>query len=49
MEFVEENGRVYLRKAAGSGRGAAIVARLRGQGTAQMTTDEILRLTRGKG
>ena len=49
VEFVQENGRVYLRKAAGSGRGAASVARLRGQGGAHMSTDEILRLTRGKG
>lgn len=29
-------------------RGAAVVARLRGRGTVRMTTDEILKLTRGE-
>lgn len=31
-----------------SRRGAAIVERLRGRGTVQMTTDQILALTRGE-
>ncbi|MBK8597922.1 MAG: AbrB/MazE/SpoVT family DNA-binding domain-containing protein [Holophagales bacterium] len=39
---------VRVRKAAGqSGRGAAVVARLRGRSRSRLTTDEILALTRG--
>lgn len=38
-----------VRRAKGSGRrGKSIVERLRGKGSVQMTTDEILALTRGK-
>ena len=37
-----------VRKAKGAGRrGESLVARLRGKGSVQMTTEEILALTRG--
>lgn len=48
IEFVEEKGRIYLRKAADSGRGAAIVKAMTGRGSVNMSTDQILALTRGK-
>jgi len=47
VEFHEEKGRLYLRKVKDSGRGKALVNRMAGQGTVQMSTDEIMRLTRG--
>lgn len=47
VEFHEEKGRLVLRKVQGRGRGEELVRRLRGQGTVQMSTDEILALTRG--
>ena len=37
---------VTLRKARDGGRGAAIVARMRGTATRGLSTDEIMRLTR---
>ncbi len=46
VEFVEEKGRLYLRKIEGGGRGRKLVARLRGRGGVGMSTDEILALTR---
>lgn len=50
VEFVEEDGAVRLRKAEGTRRrGRRVVAHLRGRGTVDMTTDEILALTRGEG
>ena len=49
VEFdAASDGRVFLRRSAGSSRGRALVAQLRGKGTVRMTTDEILALTRGK-
>jgi len=47
VEFVEERGRLYLKKIEGPGRGRALVAAMRGRGTVAMSTDEILALTRG--
>jgi len=47
VEFVEERGRLYLKKVEGTGRGESLVARMRGRGTVKMSTDEILSLTRG--
>jgi hypothetical protein len=38
---------VRVRKAETTGRGHALVARLRGRARTRMTTDEILALTRG--
>ena len=47
VEFVEQAGRVYLRKIQGRGRGKELIARMRGCGTLKMSTDEILAMTRG--
>jgi AbrB family looped-hinge helix DNA binding protein len=49
VEFVEEKGTVVLRKADGGNRQAREwVRRYRGTADAGMTTDEIMRLTRGE-
>jgi AbrB family looped-hinge helix DNA binding protein len=45
VEFAVEGDVVTVRKAPG--RGAAIVARIRGTATAGLTTDEIMAMTRG--
>jgi AbrB family looped-hinge helix DNA binding protein len=50
VEFELDGDAVRIRKASrggGPGRGAAVVAKLRGRGDVRMTTDEILALTRG--
>lgn len=51
VEFVESNGRVYLSLSTTqkekTSRGKNIVAHLRGKATVKMSTDEIMRLTRG--
>lgn len=50
VEFVRESGRVWLRKRKpGAGRAHNLVARMRGRATARMSTEEIMRLTRGEG
>jgi AbrB family looped-hinge helix DNA binding protein len=47
VEFVLEDGRVYVRKAGTEpARGRALVRHMRGRATVQMTTDEIMALTR---
>jgi AbrB family looped-hinge helix DNA binding protein len=49
VEFELVDDAVVLRKRPdGGGRGAALVARLRGRATTSMTTDEIMELTRGE-
>lgn len=49
VEFTVMDGDVRLRKLRnGRRRGRAIVENMRGRGTIQMTTDEILALTRGE-
>ena len=51
VEFVFDGRTVRILKAKPSkrpGRGATIVARLRGTGDVRMTTDEIMKLTRLK-
>jgi AbrB family looped-hinge helix DNA binding protein len=49
VEFVEEAGAVVLRKIEGGNRKAREwVRRYRGTADAGMTTDEIMRLTRGE-
>ena len=51
VEFEVEGNAVRIRRSRRpevTGRGAAVVARLRGRGAVQMTTDQILALTRGK-
>ena len=45
VEFVTENGRVYLIKGESED---SPFRRLRGAGSVQMTTDEIMALTRGE-
>lgn len=48
IEFVREGGRVWLRKRKpGAARGRSLVARMRGRATTLMSTEEIMRLTRG--
>jgi AbrB family looped-hinge helix DNA binding protein len=48
VEFVEgRDGRISIRKLGGTSRGRRVVDRLRGRGSVKMTTDEILKLTRG--
>lgn len=48
VEFVEgRDGRISIRKLDGTSRGRSIVGRLRGRGSVKMSTDEILKLTRG--
>jgi len=49
VEFVEEEGTVVLRKAEGGNRQAREwVRRYRGTADAGLTSDEIMRLTRGE-
>ena len=47
VEFSVEGDVVTVRKAPGSGRGDAIVSRMRGSATTGLTTDEIMAMTRG--
>ncbi len=48
IEFVEQDGEVYLRKVKDSqSRGEKLVQALRGKASVSMTTDQILALTRG--
>ena len=49
VEFCKERGRLYVRVVAESGRGEALVRRMAGKSTVKMTTDQIMRLTRGNG
>lgn len=49
VDFVLEGDVVYLRKAqGGESRGSRLVQRLCGKGSVEMTTDQILALTRGE-
>lgn len=51
VEFVEDNGEIRIRKVAGGrDRGKEIVEHLRraSGGTNRLTTDEIMRMTRGE-
>lgn len=48
VEFVREGGRVWLRKREpGAARGHSLVNRMRGRATTTMSTEDIMRLTRG--
>jgi AbrB family looped-hinge helix DNA binding protein len=48
VEFVDQGNRLVIRKAAGAGtRGRKVVDRLRGRSDVKMSTDEIMKLTRG--
>ena len=46
VDFVEEDGRVYLVKKAGRATRKPVFSRLRGVATVKMSTDEIMALTR---
>ena len=48
VEFLEKDGRLYLRKVAAVGRGKSLVKRMTGKGSTTLSTDEILALTRGE-
>jgi AbrB family looped-hinge helix DNA binding protein len=48
VEFSEKDGLLYLRKVAAAGRGEALVRKLAGKGQGTLSTDEILRRTRGE-
>jgi AbrB family looped-hinge helix DNA binding protein len=49
LDFDGETVRIRrARRKAGSGRGARLVAHMRGRGEGAMTTDEIMALTRGE-
>jgi AbrB family looped-hinge helix DNA binding protein len=51
VEFEIDRGAVRMKKAAPRdgrrGRGHALIEHMRGRGTRKITTDEIMRLTRG--
>lgn len=47
VEFRAEGSRLYLKKTATGGRGASVVQNMTGKGNINMSTDEILALTRG--
>ena len=47
VDFVEEEGRVYLVKKVDADPSKSRFRRFRGTATAKMTTDEIMQLTRG--
>lgn len=48
VEFVRDGDRVWLRKRApGSAHGRSVVDRMRGRADAHMSTEDIMRLTRG--
>jgi AbrB family looped-hinge helix DNA binding protein len=46
IDFVEEDGRVYIVKKKTADKGKSRFSRLRGVATVRMTTDEIMALTR---
>ncbi len=48
VDFVEENGRVYLLKNKDNSRKANRFRRFRGIASVKMSTDEIMALTRGQ-
>jgi len=48
VQFVLSHDRVYLKKLGGSRRGRRLVETLRGKGAVQMSTDQIMALTRGE-
>lgn len=48
VEFVREGGRVWLRKRKpGAARGRSLITHMRGRAGKRMSTDDIMRLTRG--
>jgi AbrB family looped-hinge helix DNA binding protein len=49
VEFVEEKGRIFLVKKEPGNRNKKRFTRLRGSASERMSTEEIMRLTRGEG
>jgi AbrB family looped-hinge helix DNA binding protein len=47
IDFVEEKGKVYIVKKRGNSTGGRTFRRLRGIASVKMSTEEIMRLTRG--
>jgi len=47
VDFRVSGESVVLRKQPNGGRGSAIVSRMRGTATSELSTDEIMKLTRG--
>lgn len=47
VDFVDENGRIYLEKRPGSSRVRERMESLRGSADTTLSTDEIMKLTRG--
>lgn len=47
VEFRLEKGQLVIHKKRSTGRGEALIKLMTGAGDVKMTTDEILRLTRG--
>ena len=47
VDFEQAGDSLVVRKRPGTNRGRAIAAALRGRGDVQLTTDEIMALTRG--
>lgn len=52
VEFVENKGKIYLQpvlnKKGKINRGRRLIEHMRGKATVRMTTDQIMRLTRGE-
>ena len=47
VDFVEENGKVYIQKVKDHSENSGVFHTLRGCASVKMTTDEIMKLTRG--
>jgi len=47
VEFIAENNALRLVRAPGSRRGKTLTRKMRGVATSNMSTDEIMQLTRG--
>lgn len=48
VRFKARGDVAVIEKVAGSGRGRDLIERMRGRGSVRMSTDEIMRLTRGE-
>jgi AbrB family looped-hinge helix DNA binding protein len=48
VDFIEEDGRVYLAKQNSSAKSRKRLRQFRGAATVKMSTDEIMALTRGE-
>ena len=46
IEFVVLEGKIFIKKVSGGTRSSDLIRRMSGKATADMTTEEIMRLTR---